>query len=150
MNVCECVWWRPPVCVCERRQRRRKRRETSLSLNKTFVSSAHQSWWTRRSFMLVPDAFYTHSLGSFVINVIIFLFHSPAASRSLTESAANLKPATSLCDDLSILYNRLLLDDQWEQLPLMWSADNVDWAPGLVEKKQNKFEFEIEREYVCC
>lgn len=86
--------------------------------------------------MLVPDAFYTHSLGSFVINVIIFLFHSPAASRSLTEPAAHLKPATSLCDDLSILSNKLLLDDQWEQLPLMWSADNVDWAPGLVKKKE--------------
>lgn len=51
--------------------------------------------------------------------MFVFLFHSPAASRSLTESAANCKPATLLCDDQSILRNKPLLLGQWEQLPLM-------------------------------
>lgn len=51
-------------------------------------------------------------LAALLLMLLFFLFHSPAASRSLTEPAANLKPATSLCDDLSILNNKLLLDDQ--------------------------------------
>lgn len=68
-----CVWWRPRACGCETKDVN-DGEETSLSLNKTLVSSAHQSRWAGGSFVLLPDSFYSHSLCTFVINVCIFCF----------------------------------------------------------------------------
>lgn len=113
------------------RQRRRKRREKRhFRLTRRLF---HQHIKADDPAALLCLRLMPFTLPLLAPLLLMFLFHPAAASGSLTESAANLNPVTSPRSDQSISHNKPLLVGQWEPLPLMWSGDNADWAPGLVE-----------------
>lgn len=120
------------ACVQVRDKGGGKQREMVLSLNKTFVSSAHQRLLSALSCLCL---IYSPLLA-------VFLFHSPAALGPLaSESTAELKPGHfNPRRSEHVAQQRLpaITGRPMRTASINMSADNVDRAPGSAEKKKRK------------